>query len=85
MNTILNAPFLHTIKKLDLTDCHWDDQENCDALAEIIAKASCLEEVVLTSHESDREIKVERTPAGAGGAGCVKIIDDDDDSVICQV
>ena len=85
LKIILNSPCLHTIKKLDLTDCHWDDTENCNYLAEFIAKASSLEEVLLTTHESDREIEVKRTPAGAGSAGSVQIVDADDESVICEV
>ena len=71
MNAVLNGPFLPTLKKLDLSDCIWDDQANCQALTNIIAKAPCLEDIGLTSHESDREIKIERKAAIIGLDGSI--------------
>ena len=91
MNTVLNGPFLLTLKKLDLSDCIWDDQQNCQALADIIANAPCLEDIGLTSHESDREIKIDRKAAiialdgSVNTMGHVKILDSENDDVICQV
>lgn len=91
MQAILQAPCLQVLKKLDLADCSWDEQENCTAIANIIARAGSLAEVVVSTHESDREIKIERKAAllEADGVvqtmGFVKIIDEETEEVICQV
>lgn len=71
MQAILNAPFLQVLKKLDLADCSWDEDENCTAIANILARAGNLAEVIVSTHESDREIKIERQAAVLDGDGAV--------------
>ena len=83
MIVILKSPFLQVLKKLDLTDCNWKDQENCMAIATIIAKAGSLEETLLTTCESDRDILVERKP-GTKGRGYAKVSIEGTGKLICE-
>lgn len=53
------------------------------AIATIIAKAGSLEETLLTTCESDRDILVERKPAKKG-RGYAKVSIEETEKVICK-
>jgi len=53
LSTIRASPSLSTIETLDLQHSHWNEQEACEQLANILATATALKEVWISGQKGD--------------------------------